>query len=479
MKTLFAKIFIWFFLSLAVMILASYAMSRLTEIQRPEAVVRHWGDPFRIHADYAREALGRDGRAGLMRALGRMDADSRLRAYVIDRNGRELRGLPYPDGVDSLARTVLAGRRMGFMEMGGRPYFAYGIGAGEDVDSSALVLAPPRGPNPGRGEPFRLPPHRSAIVIGLILIGGVLCYGLARFLTSPVGRLRRAVRKLASGDLSARFEGGPALGEDELSALGRDFNAMAERIESLVGSHRQLLRDVSHELRSPLARIRVAVGLAQQQADESQAALLGRIEHEAERLEALIGQILTLSRLESGAGSANRETFDLGDLVAGVAEDARFEAAARGVDVIHGCGNESLVVHGDFSILASVIENVVRNAVRVSPSGTAVEIALDKREGGRGEVARAIVRVMDRGPGVPDADLERIFEPFTRAERSRDRTSGGAGLGLAIARRGIESHGGSIGARAREGGGLVIEMDIPAGAPPETAGGVGEGAGKG
>jgi signal transduction histidine kinase len=477
MKTLFAKIFIWFFLSLAVMILASYGMTRLSEMQRPESVVRHWGDPFRIHADYAREALARDGRDGLVRALERMDADSRLHAYVIDRRGRELRGKPYPEGLDRLARQVLSGHGAGFLEMDRRPYFAYGLGTVAGVDSSVLVLAPP--PGPERQRPFRLPPHGSVVVIGLIVIGGILCYALAGYLTSPVGRLRRAVRRLASGDLSARFEGSRAMGEDELSSLGRDFNRMAERIESLVGSHRQLLRDVSHELRSPLARIRVAIGLAQQQADASQTQLLARIEREAERLESLIGQILVLSRLESGAGAGEREIFELGDLVDGIAEDARFEASATGVDVRVTGSREAMMVDGDASLIRSAIENVVRNAVRVSPAGAAVEIALTLRRDSGDPPGHVAISVLDRGPGVPEEDLERIFEPFARSQKARDRVSGGAGLGLAIALRGVESHAGTIRARLREGGGLVVEMVLPEAGSEDGQPGVGEGAKRG
>jgi two-component system sensor histidine kinase CpxA len=284
------------------------------------------------------------------------------------------------------------------------------------------------------------------------------------------------VRKLASGDLSARFEENRAMGEDELSSLGRDFNRMAERIESLVLSHRQLLRDVSHELRSPLARIRVALGLAQQQADPAQAQLLARIEHEAERLETLIAQVLTLSRLESGAGATTREPFDLGELVDGIAEDARFEAVAKGVEVLVTGAQDAMTVNGEVSVARSAIENVVRNAIRVSAAGSAVEIELGLRSDPEAARVRAVLRVLDRGPGVPEAELERIFEPFTRGEKARERMSGGVGLGLAIARRGIESHGGTILARAREGGGLVIEMEIPVRGPANGPQGVGEGA---
>lgn len=471
MRTLFAKIFIWFFVSLAVIVLASYGMTRV--LSRDPAMIMHrWGDPFSLHADYAREALARDGRAGLVRFLDHLDGASRLRAYDIDRSGRELRDRPVPPGVDELARDLFAGKET--QDNRDRPYFAYRLGGSADLDSSVLVIAPPQGP---RHLFPRRPPHDEVLLLVLIGVGGIFCYGLARHLTSPVTRLRHAVAKLASGDLSARVENARGMSGDELVALGHEFNRMAERIETLVASHRQLLRDVSHELRSPLARIRVAVGLAQQhqqehlapgaepvvEGGESTDRLLGRIEREAERLEALIAQILTLSRLETrSAGTTDIERFDLAELVEGVAEDARFEAAAKRIEV-HLDAVESVFVDGEASVLRSAIENVVRNAVRVSAGGSAVEVALAREPGPGADPARAhaVVRVLDRGPGVPELELETIFEPFTRSEKSRDRKSGGVGLGLAIARRAIESHGGSIRARPRAGGGLVVEMRVP------------------
>ncbi len=472
MKTLFAKIFIWFYVSLAVLVLASFGMTRLTS-RDPATVVRHWGDPFRLHADYAREILARDGREGLVKLLDRMDQTSRLHAFVIDREGHEIRGLPAPAGADSLARRILAGHETGFNDAERHPAFAYPLGEGAGLDSSVLVLMPPPGP-PRRILPFlRLPPHDAWIAVVLIAIGGVLCYGLARHITSPVTRLRSAVAKLAAGDLSARVEGNRAMGGDELTALGSDFNRMAERIESLLAAHRQLLRDLSHEIRSPLARIRVAIGLAQQSQNGSHPeAVVGastghepigplpaRIEHEIERLEALISQILTLSRLETRSPATNAESFDLNELVQGIAEDARFEATAKGVEV-RLRSTAKVRVNGEVSVLRSGIENVVRNAVRASPSGSAVEIDLMVRPT-QTNGPNAVLSVLDRGPGVSTQELETIFEPFTRAEKARDRMSGGVGLGLAIARRGIESHHGRIHALLRSGGGLVVEMRIP------------------
>ena len=455
MKTLFAKIFLWFWASLALLVLVSYVMTRIPS-RDPEQVMRRWGDPFRLHAEYAREALAREGRPGLLTFLGRISNESRLNAFVVDEQGRELRGKPMPEGLDDVARDVLAGRSPTHRSVDGRPFFAYPLGAAADVDSSVLLLLPslPR----RHGPPW--PPHDASIIVVLIALGGVLCYALARHVSAPLARLRAAVANLASGDLSARVDPSPAIGGDEFAALGRDFNRMAERLEALVATNRRLLRDVSHELRSPLARIRVAIGLAQQSAGDEIDPVFARIERELERLETLIGQVLTLSRLEAGSGElGDVERFDLTDLVRGIAEDASFEAAAIGSEVRLEAG-EPVFITGEPSLLHSAIENVVRNALGASPNGSVVEIEIGRE---RPDGSAVLMSVLDRGPGVPQADLETIFQPFARGEESRDRRSGGAGLGLAIARRAIEAHGGTIRASLREGGGLVVEMVFPGG----------------
>ena len=454
MKSLFAKIFLWFWASLAVLVIVSYGMMRLAS-RDSDAIAHRWGDPFAVHADYARDALSREGRAGLETFLARMDSMSRLHAFVVDRTGRELRGNEVPPEARALALDLLSGSGTGRRENGNRECYAYLLGSAADLDSSALLLEPPARP---RGPRFPRPPHDASAIVAMIAIGGILCFALARHVTAPVGRLRRAVAKLSGGDLSARVAGAPASGGDELAALGRDFNLMAERIESLVASHQRLLRDVSHELRSPLARIRVAVGLAQQAPSDPAEALITRIEREAERLESLIAEILTLSHLEARTGSGTPERFDLTELVFEIADDARFEAAAKECGVRFDARGEIFVL-GEFSLLRSAIENVVRNAVRVSPPGSSIEIELEREPGGAGGVV--VVRVLDRGPGVPASDLERIFDPFARGEEARDRQSGGVGLGLAIARRAIESHSGRIGARLRPEGGLIVEMRLP------------------
>jgi two-component system sensor histidine kinase CpxA len=284
-------------------------------------------------------------------------------------------------------------------------------------------------------------------------------------MTSPVTRLRRAAQSLAAGDLSARA-GAPASGKrDELTELMRDFDRMAERIEGLVDSQSRLLKDVSHELRSPLARLSVALGLARQRvtpevAPELESAL-NRIEVEADRLNQLIQRLLTISRLESGADGLRKTQLSLRELLEQVAHDAEYEIPGRGCRVTADAGDEFLV-EADPDLLRSAMENVVRNATRYTAEGTTVEVRLERRPSGKGGEEDIVVRVLDSGPGVPDEALPKIFEPFYRLDDARNRQTGGAGLGLSIADRAIRLHGGQLRASNRKEGGLEVEIRIPA-----------------
>ena len=232
---------------------------------------------------------------------------------------------------------------------------------------------------------------------------------------------------------------------------------MAERLGGLVAAQRRLVRDVSHELRSPLARLGVALELARRRAGEGAGEPLDRIEREAGRLEELIGELLTLSRLEAAEAPASREPVDLGAVAEEVASDAAFEASALGVTVTVTRDGACVVV-GDPDGLRSALDNVVRNAVHYSGSGAGVEVAVGR------EAADAVVRVSDRGPGVPEAQIGGLFQPFFRVEEARDRQRGGAGLGLAITARAVRLHGGTVSARNRDGGGLEVTIRIPAAA---------------
>jgi signal transduction histidine kinase len=259
---------------------------------------------------------------------------------------------------------------------------------------------------------------------------------------------------MAQGNLDTRV--GPSLGSrrDEIALLGRDFDHMAERIESLVDGHKRLLGDVSHELRSPLARLIVALGLAKQAPKEAAGEHLNRIAVEARRLDNLIGQLLTLSRIDSGSSTDAATTLDLVNLVHEVANDADFEARAQGRNVVVAAADPCNVT-GSVELLRSAIENIVRNAVRFTRKATAVEITL-RRTG-----SKILLRVRDHGPGVPDAMLSEIFLPFRRVT-APETPSDGAGLGLAIAQRAIGLHRGTVHATNAPDGGLIVEIELPA-----------------
>lgn len=286
-------------------------------------------------------------------------------------------------------------------------------------------------------------------IAAAVIFSGVVCFALAALITRPIRRLRQAAQALAGGDLTVRV---PVRGRDEVAALARDFNVMADRVRDLLEAQKRLLRDVSHELRSPLARLRVALELARKKGDTTTA--LDRIERDAERLEELVSDVLTLSRIEAAASKPQRQSVALDDLIAAVAQDASFEAAASGKSVTADLAHEVAVV-GDSAVLRSAVENVVRNAVRYTAPGSAVNISL------RIENSDAVIVVRDHGAGVPEQELGKLFQPFSRIGDARDRTSGGYGLGLAISRQAVESHGGTITAANAEGGGLMVTLRLP------------------
>lgn len=295
---------------------------------------------------------------------------------------------------------------------------------------------------------FPLMPLWLRITLAVLVIG-LVSYGLAALLTRRLRRLRFAVQALAAGDLSVRVG---RRGGDEVEALARDFDLMAGRVRELLETQRRLLRDLSHELRSPLARLRVALELAERDGNVAKAA--ARIGKEADELERLITQVLSLARLESGQVSLEQRPLALRELLTKVATDADFEAQAKGKGVSLAAGKE-LSLTGDPVALRSAVENVVRNAVRHTPEATLVEVSL-REEGGA-----AVIEVRDRGPGVPADQLEAIFTPFARSSEARERSGGGYGLGLAIASRAVAAHGGRIGARNHPEGGLLVTIRLP------------------
>lgn len=303
-------------------------------------------------------------------------------------------------------------------------------------------------PAPPDANLFLLVPPMGAAMVASLIFAALL----AGYFSRPIRNLRDAFDTAASGNLNIVL--GAAMGRrrDELADLGRHFDRMTSRLRSLLDGQRRLLHDVSHELRSPLARLQAATGLIRQQPADLER-YLQRIEAETARIDDLVGELLTLSRLETGETGRVREDVDVGELVGSIVEDTGFEAGLGGGNVKLVQSSNALV-NGDSELLHRAIENVLRNAVKHGSKGD--EVVVEVTTSDKDHTAR--IRVLDRGPGVPEQDLETIFQPFFRSGSARTE---GHGLGLAIARRVIAAHAGSIRASNRAGGGLCVEVSLP------------------
>lgn len=289
-----------------------------------------------------------------------------------------------------------------------------------------------------------------------IVISGAVCFWLAWYLTKPIRYLQSASHRLAEGELSTRVANKMAGRNDEISDLGKDFDYMAARLESLLASQKQLLSDISHELRSPLARLQVAVGLVHQKT--SSAALeLERIEVEISRIDELVGQLLTLSRLETERGIQTEDCIDLALLLKDIVHDADFEARDQHKQVVLTV-EQTWMLDVNVELLRRAIENIVRNAIRYTAEHTQVTVSLSRSKIFPDYIQ---IEIIDQGLGVPEEQLEQVFEPFVRVSNSRDRQSGGYGLGLAIAQRAVQLHKGKIRAKNLEKGGFCVAVLLP------------------
>jgi signal transduction histidine kinase len=450
MKSIFLKIFLSYWLAqalfLVLAILATLALRPQREFSSFELLV-----PKVLNE--AVQAYQAGGQANLRDYLRSVHDAQHVRAYLFAQQGQELTGRSIPEWAARVNRgqTRTADTIWGRL----RPFqFLRQSVTAADGRRYTLVLELPPGQSAAFG-PHGVPGLGIAIAV---ISSGLVCYFLARYLTSPVVRLRVATQKLAAGDLSARAGVAHSRRRDEMAELVRDFDGMAERLEMLVKAQSRLLSDISHELRSPLARLNVALALVRQRTGPEAQNSLERAEQEAERLNELIGRLLTIARLESGSDAMQRFPIALEDLTAEITKDADFEAQGRNCHVRIASSEECLVL-GDPSLLHSAIENVVRNAARYTHEGTTVEVSLTRRQGVKGP--EAVLQVTDSGPGVPEDALDKMFRPFYRIDDARGRRTGGVGLGLAITQRSVRLHGGSVTASNRTEGGLLIEIRLP------------------
>ena len=445
-------------------------------------------DRRRVYAvdDHGHEMLGRIVSPAMLResrALLKEDGKRRVVRQVYDPEGnRYLLFLPWAErqrGFDSESRQLLAGLNKQQMAPPDRPMGGNVDGRFDPNRPGGPGEPPPDGPGPGNPPPTqaanaangapagmqgprgdwrgpmgpRLQPLTPWIpIVAAVFASLLFSVLLAWYFSRPIRALRQAFDAAAGGDLAPRFVSASGKSHTELNDLGRDFDRMTARLRNLIDGQTRLLHDVSHELRSPLARLQAAIGLAHQQPDKI-AASMERIERESVRMDKLVGELLTLARLEAGAIKASQEEISMADLLEQIADDASYEAASQQRTVVRE-GEADVLVVGQADLLGRAIENVVRNAIKHSAEGGEVQLQARALPDAR----QLCIRVLDRGPGVAPADLETIFQPFFR---SSNAGAEGHGLGLAIAQHVIEAHGGSIKATNRAGGGLCVEMILP------------------
>jgi two-component system sensor histidine kinase CpxA len=484
MRSLFWKIFLWFWGAILLIGAALYGVVLTTP---PDPMPRPWRETAsRLLASYARESVARWDTSGPQKLndyFDELDRDTQGHFWLFDSSGREVSGRPIPPHIpnsellpipesapDNLRRKRIPVENIALLEemrrrAASQPETVFQlrhpriIAAQRVLSGSAksyvMVASLAR---PAFARVIAEPRRQLLGMLALLALSTLVCLVLARSLTSPIFALREAAQRLASGELSTRVAPEIKARRDEIAELSHDFDAMAERIEVLLTSQRRLLGDVSHELRSPLARLSMALGLARHHAAsgarEELDVALERIAREKDRLNQLIGQLLELVRLESGEDSEVPESIALEELVHEIVENADFEACSKNRRVlITGC--ETCSIFGSRELLYRAVENVVRNAVCYTAEGTNVEVGLMR------DAEYCFLRVRDYGPGVPTEALDKLFQPFYRVAEARDRHSGGVGLGLAITERAVRSHGGSIAASNLPNGGLQIEIVLP------------------
>ena len=458
-RSIFLKIYLCFWMTIVLGMIIQVALIRMDNV-RPLYIVRQQIKSYLMAS--LETSVGMYGQAALAyyragepekvsQLAERFKKTSGVDAYLLDNAGNSLNGAPVSQDIRKIAAQALQGGKSEHLlgggtdllalpttSLDGKPYVIIGAYGHKSLKVSSLV------------------DNRKVVVrIGvLFVISGLVCYLLTRYLVSPLIALRDATRRFAEGDLSVRIRARIGGRKDEITELALDFDLMAERIESLIKLQRQLIGDISHELRSPLARLNVALDLARQKTGPEAEHALNRIEEEAQELNDMIGELLTLTRLESANATIEMAPVDITGLLREIAQDGDFEAQGsnRGVKLIE---RDECTIQGNSELLRRALENVVRNAIRHTGENTEVEISIGRQPSGK-----VLITVRDHGPGVPESELSSIFWPFYRASESRERQTGGTGLGLAISQRAIQLHHGTVTAENATGGGLLVTFSL-------------------
>ena len=444
---LFWKIFLPFWiLQTCIMLFAAYRVHASFGPERP-----WWVQPERrampVLARYATWRYAKGGQEGLRELFHDIALDRRSAYWLFDDNMNELSGLPIPGEARAAMQLALQGD---------------GIAKAKNGTIIVERVADPKGHIFVFAGEFFVPPlvHSlpgSVMVAILIssLLTSLLCAGLAQYITRPIVRLRDTAHAIAGGNLNARAGLAGSTRRDEIFDLVRDFDIMTGEIRNLVESNRRMLMGASHDLRSPISRIRVALSLASTAPELERNELLGRIEIELLRLNEMIEQILTVARLESGQLRPEAKLLSLNQVIGEAVEDARFEASQSDVAIVYDERWPEVTMKGEENMLRSAVENVLRNAIFYSGANGRVELSVKVHH------AAATISVRDNGPGVPASALPKLFDPFYRVDDARGTGTGGSGLGLSIVSGAVKVHNGSVCARNLEPHGLEIVIELP------------------
>ena len=395
----------------------------------------------RLLLGQARNAFDANGKEGLKEFIDDIGRYLPGQRHLLDANGNDLLT---GENFKSVLQSIPAAQppqQPPLFWFQGRPPRRY-MSKVQSADGGFTLLA--IGEVQGAGETVNPLPYFAGILLLVTLFSWLLTVRLVR----PMLKLRQTVVAFGNGDLGSRVN---SKSPDEMGDLARSFDQMADRLQTLLTAERRLLQDVSHELRSPLARLGFAIELARTSPNKESA--YDRIKREAQRLNVLVGELLQVTRAEGDPGSRNLEPIDVGALVRTVAEDCSIEAEVRHCRIIER-NDEKIIVTGDRELLHRAVENIVRNAIRHSPEENLIEVLCRK------EKDQVLVGIRDYGSGVPEELLTDIFRPFFRVDDDRNRSSGGVGLGLAIAQRAVSIHHGGITAKNMQPG-LLVEITLP------------------
>lgn len=443
MGRLFWKIFLWFWLTL---VLIGVGVSWGTAIyikQLDDTQQRDYRSRFIDNrVESLRQILYYGGEEAAIEFLENKKLSSRrLKFFVVDGLGNDVLGRPF--SVDALDLNEFES-----------------VESIDGVTYRIFTAKPERADNRNTVSRMMRPFNDSQGVFILwfgisVLLSSLVCFWLAWYLTKPIKKLQSAAKDFSQGKLDTRVAKAMGGRRDEIADLGRDFDQMAARLQGLINNQKQLLSDISHELRSPLARMHVALGLARKKTGTEVESEMQRIEYETDRLNELVGQSLTLSRLDAGAQYPKEDFIDIAELLEAIIKDCDFEATNKNKKVVlHRM--QSWTLNANVELLHRALENIIRNAIRYTKEGTEVTVTLESHD-----ESNLKISVCDQGSGVPEEKIKRLFEPFVRLSEARDRDSGGYGLGLAIAQRSIEFHQGKIVASNREQDGLCVDVILP------------------